>query len=214
MASCINALLGVGSHGVAGRTTLHEFCLRPRRFPSSLAFYQTCWLAHNQGNAQGAFRVVPFYSTSPPSRVPVDGHDLRRISSGLPPFFLTQAAFTQFFLNERNIYCAIDKAIDLFWQDVFSLCDMFFLSVRGLHDGFLYRHLALLHRWLAVPFARISAHPTGTHCEMVCALRVAVVRIDAARFSFDPGFLVAPERSFTALHDLPISGFPSFPGCA
>ena len=62
--------------------------------------------------------------------------------------------------------------------------------------------LALLDRWLAVPLARIAAHPTGTHRKVVCALRLAVVRIDAARFGFDPGFLVAPERSFAALHDL------------
>jgi len=59
-----------------------------------------------------------------------------------------------------------------------------------------------LYRWLAVPFARIPAHPTGTHREVVGALRLPVVRINSARFGFDPGFLKAPERSFAASHDL------------
>ena len=74
--------------------------------------------------------------------------------------------------------------------------------MHGFHGVFIQRRLALLDRWLAVPLAWIPTHPTGTHRKVVCAFRLAVVRIDAARFGFDPGFLVAPERSFAALHYL------------
>ena len=72
--------------------------------------------------------------------------------------------------------------------------------MHGFHGVFIRRRLTLLYRWLAVPLARIPTHPTGAHREVVGALRLPVVRIDAARFGFDPGFLIAPERSFTAFH--------------